>query len=456
MIKINRTTHLISTKKIAWIFSLSCVLFLNVIFPLHLEAQGKSEISENEKKQAIDSISKLLDNQYIYPDVAKKIIKEINSNFTKGTYKSINNPIDFANKLTDDVISISNDKHFHVFYDPEWIAASKKVLTKKDSIELDAKDFPNAKMENFGFREVKILQGNIGYLKLTNFWNPFYGGETAVAAMNFLSNTDAVIIDLRDNGGGYGSMVQLLSSYFFDTSPVLLVEMYNRKLNKTTQDYILPYVTGKRRPDLDVYILINNKTFSAAESFAYFFKNRKRATIIGEKSGGGAHPVDHLAATDKFSLFLPNMMPIDPITKTNWEVTGVKPDLEVNSKDALITAQIKALEKLSVTNKDTFNIYLWQLDGIKAKQKPIKLDESVLKSYEGSYRERKLSIESGSLYYQKNNGEKLKLIPINPTLFMFDELDYIRLKIITENGKAIGLMRLYNDGTSGQDSKNKE
>ncbi len=453
----HRLVHSVLTKKTTRILGLSCVLFFNISINTPVKAQERQAgVSENEKKAAIDSIARLLNDQYIYPEVATKIINGIHDNYTKGAYKSITDPIDFANKLTEDIVSISNDKHFHILYDPEWIADSKKALTKKDSIELNAKDFPDARRANFGFKEVKILEGNIGYLKLTNFWDPLYGGETAVAAMNFLSNTDAMIIDLRDNGGGYGEMVQLLSSYFFDASPVLLVEMYNRKLNKTTQDYTLPYVTGKRRPDVDLYILTNNKTFSAAESFTYFFKNRKRATIIGETTGGGAHAVDHIAATDKFSLFLPNMRPIDPVTKTNWEATGIKPDVEVDSRNALMTAHIKALEKLAATNKDTFNLYTWLLDGVKAKQKPVKLDESVLRSYEGSYGERKLTVASGNLFYQKNNGEKLKLTPMAPTLFMFDELDYMRLKIITKNGKAVGLTRLYNDGASRQDSKNAE
>jgi hypothetical protein len=434
------------------------ILLASMLFSISLSLQAQAPdkpvpLTENEKKQVIDSVSKLLTNEYIYPEVAKKIINAIASNSAKGNYTALTDPFEFADKLNQDLIKASNDKHFYMAFDPAWIMEKKKALANKDSSEVFI-PLQELRRRNFAFKEVKILEGNIGYLNLEGFVPPSLAGETAVAAMAFLANTDAVIIDLRNNGGGSPEMVQLLCSYFFDSEPVLLVEFYSRKEDKITQSYSLPYVQGKQRPKVDVYILTSTKTFSAAESFSYIFKNRKRAVIIGETTGGGAHPVKQMIVTDRFTLRMPIERPIDPITKTDWEGTGVKPDVDVPAKEALITAQIKALEKLAKSNTDS-STYIWPLNGLKAKQNPVTVAVPILKLYAGNYGERKLLLEGANLYYQKTGSAKYKLTPMAQDLFMVDELDYLRIHIIFENGKAIGLNRLFVDGSSRKDMRSK-
>ena len=184
------------------------------------------------------------------------------------------------------------------------------------------------------------MPGNIGYIDLRGFADPEAGAETVAAAMNFLANTDALIFDLRQNGGGGPEMVALISSYLFGEKPVHLNSLYWRKGDKTDDFWTKPASALKKFPDKDVYILTSNRTFSAAEEFTYNLKNLKRATIIGETTGGGANPGGTFRLTEHFGAFIPTGRAISPITKTNWEGTGVEPDVKVPKEQALKAAYL--------------------------------------------------------------------------------------------------------------------
>jgi C-terminal processing protease CtpA/Prc len=204
---------------------------------------------------------------------------------------------------------------------------------------------------NFGFEKVERLAGNIGYLDLRGFMPPPVMGDTAAAAMSFLSNTAALIIDLRQNGGGSPEAVSLIASYLFDR-PVRLNDIYDRPSNETRQYWTLPYVPGKRFVGKDVYVLTSSRTFSAAEDFTYGVKNLKRAIIVGEVTGGGAHPIGPRRLSDHFVVVVPMGRSISSITKTDWEGTGVEPHVKVPAAQALPTAYLQALDKSAATVSD--------------------------------------------------------------------------------------------------------
>jgi C-terminal processing protease CtpA/Prc len=161
--------------------------------------------------------------------------------------------------------------------------------------------------------------------------------------MNLLAHTDALIIDLRKNTGGSPTMIALLSTFLFGPEPVHLNSFYDRSGDKTSQTWTLPYVPGQRTPDKPVFVLTSNRTFSAAEEFTYNLKNLKRATIIGEKTGGGAHPGGDISVTPHFRVFVPVGRAINPISGTNWEGTGIEPDIAVPEAGALDYAYRLAL-----------------------------------------------------------------------------------------------------------------
>jgi C-terminal processing protease CtpA/Prc len=179
----------------------------------------------------------------------------------------------------------------------------------------------------------------VGYLKFDMFAPPELCGPTAAAAMNFLAGTRALIIDLRENGGGAPRMVTYLSSYLFATR-THLNDLWTRRTDRTEEFWTLDSVPGRRfggaKP---VYVLTSAQTFSGAEEFAYNLKTLKRATVVGETTGGGAHPVRGQRIDEHFMIGVPFARAINPITHTNWEGVGVEPDVKVPASEALATAQ---------------------------------------------------------------------------------------------------------------------
>jgi retinol-binding protein 3 len=316
-----------------------------------------SELNREEISITIDSINNKLQKNYVFPDVAQKMAQSLKKNLKEGKYHSLVNPADLARKLTNDLQSVSKDKHLMIVYDPAVINR-ELALTEEDRANEEAdwvKELvKHLKRDNYGFREVKILEGNIGYLDLREFVDPRYGGETLTAVMQLLRNANAIIVDLRQNDGGSPWMVQLLASYFFSSEPVHLADYYNRPRNELTQSWTLPYVPGMRRPDVDLYILTSSKTFSAAEAFSYQLKHLKRATIVGETTAGGAHLTGSVIATGKFYIRIPQGRTTSPVTKADWEGTGVSPHIEISAEQALKTAHAKAIENLKKMN-DTYN-----------------------------------------------------------------------------------------------------
>lgn len=418
------------------------------LFTSKLCAQNEtSPLTKAERAEVVDSVSNLLAKNYIFPEVAEKIGKHLKEKLAKGEYADITDPNRFADVLTKDVQSINQDKHMRVGFNPEMIAQSKNVITPEDSLAHIERQLKQGKRDNFGFKEVKILEGNIGYLNLTGFHHTTHAGPTASAAMNFLSNADALIIDLRYNGGGSPSMIQLITSYLYGPERVHLNNFYWRPQDQHTQTWTLPYVPGTRRPDMPVYVLTSNRTFSAAEEFSYNLKNLKRATLVGETTGGGAHPGGTRIATERYTVWVPTGRAINPISKTNWEGTGVAPDIDVPAKDALSTAKIHALEKLALNaDEGAKHTYNWAIATLKAEQAPITVAASTLKKYIGNYGPRILSFEDGKLYYQREDRPKYALIPMTDELFRIEEIPYFRIKMMLENDQVVGLTGLYDNG----------
>ena len=236
----------------------------------------------------IDGVTSNLTKLYVYPDVAAKMNTYVQARAQHGDYNNITSGAVFADALTKDLRAVSNDRHLHVDYAPfkQPVTAPHEQPSPDDLNRMRQQMADN----NCGFEKAEILPRNIGYLKFNMFGPPAICAPTASAAMNLLAHTRALIIDLRDNGGGDPAMVDFIVSYLFDTHEHIN-DLYNRSDNETTQYWTLPWVPGERLTTQPVYVLTSHGTFSGAEEFTYDLKNLKRATIVGETTGGGAHPV---------------------------------------------------------------------------------------------------------------------------------------------------------------------
>ncbi|MCW8875836.1 MAG: S41 family peptidase [Kangiellaceae bacterium] len=402
-----------------------------------------TSITRAEMEQVVSSTGNLLKTKYVFSDKAEKMAALIEKNYTAGKYARIKNAQQLAAELQQDIRSIYDDKHIRIRFSPK---TAQRVLAKsklaKDST-IDKKELSKAQFENFGFNQLKILPGNLGYLDLRNFSDTAYASDTAAAAMAFLSNTNALIIDLRRNGGGSASMIQFISSYFFDDKPVHLGSFYWRPEDKYTDTYTLTSVPGKRIPDTDIYILISGNTFSAAEGFSYDLKHLERATLIGENTGGGAHPGETIAISDQFTIWMPSGRAINPITKTNWQDVGVIPHVKISAAKALLKAQVIALEKLAQQDNEMREIYQWHLTAAKAELAPVKFSHEELRQYEGKFGFLVWSLENGSLYSKRKGEEKRKLEVLDTNLFRFQGGQHLRFKVLFENNKIIGIQEIF-------------
>lgn len=311
------------------------------------------KLDRNEQTQMIETLITRMQREYVFPQKAERVSQVLRDNLSQRKYKHIANGSDLAKTLTEQLQQITNDKHLVVEFDARGIPEEqdKEAIAQKEAFEQQM-----WQVHNYGFEKIERLRFNTGYLKLSAFGPVKAVAPLLASAMNLLNNSDSLIIDMRGNFGGDEQTVQLFASYLLDKRTHLL-NMYKRKGDVTEQHWSSDYVQGQRfDSQKDVYILTDRDSFSAAEDFSYTMQNLNRATLIGEVTGGAANAGDIVRLTEHFSMFLPTSRGISPITNTNWEGTGVTPDIKVPGEDALNRAQIEILNKLIAVETDTRRI----------------------------------------------------------------------------------------------------
>ena len=202
------------------------------------------------------------------------------------------------------------------------------------------------RLDNFGIRRVERLDGNVGYLDVRRVAVPANAGPAIAAAMELVAGTYALIIDLRRNGGGSPEGVVFWCSYLFDGEPTHFNDIFRADTGETRQYWALPYVPGTRYPDRPVYVLTSGRTFSGGEDFAYTLQALGRAEVIGETTGGGAHPTRPFPISAAVHIGIPFARSVNPVTGTNWQGTGVVPDVAVPEAQARDVAYTRALEQV--------------------------------------------------------------------------------------------------------------
>ncbi len=313
------------------------------------QPQVDPHVDETVRTSIIENLVSKIQASYVIPEAAEVAVRNLRSAQASGAYDGFATARKFAEKLTSDLRSATHDRHIGIFFDPE-----PSIPTKSSAPPTKSREH-----FNFGFYKVERLRGNVGYLDLRSFANPDEGRETASTYLDALANFDAIILDLRQNGGGNTPMVAYIASYFFGPKPVHLTDMYWRDQNRTIELWTLENVPGHRSVSQKLYILVGPSTFSAAEDFCYSLKQLKRATLVGEKTGGGAHMGRGLQRLSPlFTAFIPTGQSLNPVTKANWENVGVEPDVKVPAEKALVEAHVLALRRLLERERDPS----WQND----------------------------------------------------------------------------------------------
>lgn len=296
-----------------------------------------------QRAKLLEAVMATLD-QYVFPEAAAQLQAYLAEQCRQEAYQTVKSGEQLAHILTGELQERTGDRQLKVVYSPEPLPAL--VPAQEPTPAELAAEKQRSSLRNFDINRVERLSGNVGYLELYGFEPPEFAGDVLAAAMTFLGQTQALIIDLRHNRGGAPGMVALLCSYLLPAyPPVHLNDVYWRPSDTTRQWWTVPHLPGPRH-DGPVYVLTSEETFSAAEELAYNLQTLKRAVIVGEHTAGGANPGQGYRLGDHFWMFVPTGTAINPVTRTNWADTGIVPDVKVPGELALLTAHAMALNKL--------------------------------------------------------------------------------------------------------------
>lgn len=312
--------------------------------------QPDMTIDSAARQQIVGALVADLDRYYVFPEKAKAYAAKLRSRQESGAYDAMSSAEQFASTLTADLQAVSPDGHLQVVYSADPMPL--RNVGDAPSAKEQAEEAAQIRRLNFGFESVGRLPFNIGYLDLRAFAPPEQVEKKIAAAMVLLADTRALIIDLRKNDGGDPDTVALIASYLLDKR-THLNDIYSREDDRTHPMWSRDVLSGPRYgAQREVYLLTSHHTFSAGEDFSYALKNLGRARLVGETTGGGAHPGAGHMLNAHFGVFIPSGRSISPITHTDWEGTGVAPDIAVPADKALATAQTRLLSEFLATEKD--------------------------------------------------------------------------------------------------------
>ncbi len=353
---------------------LSLSFIVSVLFSVSSRAQGQvtqPKVDAQTQEQLKIIMPYLLEDIYVLPDKGKQIAAQLRAKFESNAYENITDLQQFAKAVTNDLREIGNDKHLYLRYDSATNGSSS-ILTPQDwdkmklsmfsrqagnpatvnASENNARLAEQMKQANYEFRQVKRLDGNIGYLNLGGFVPGNEAHAAASKAMVSLADSDALIIDLRNCPGGSADMVSYLASYFFDKKPRVLMTRYFRPTGETIQSKTVADLPGKRMTNTDLYILVSSKTGSACESFPYTLQQYGRAKIVGERTAGAGYNNVLIPVGGGLVFSVSIGRPVHPISGKGWEGEGVQPDIAVSADKALEAAHKEVLQKLIGKTKD--------------------------------------------------------------------------------------------------------
>jgi hypothetical protein len=409
------------------------------------EALQNQPFAPAERVATLDRIADLIERNYVYKDKAEAIAAEVRAMKSDPKLAAATDEVMWAAILTGRLQA--HDIHFNV----SWSAAPTPASNLVGGSPPDPKALERTlAADNYGFAKVERLAGNIGYVQLS-FFAPFdrsLAGEAepaarkaGEAALRLVSGTDAVIFDLRQNMGGSPDMIDLLLSAFLGEKPILLNQFYQRKGDRTVDFTTLANYAGPRLPDAPVFVLISGSTASGAEEFAYDVQTQKRGIVVGERSAGGANPGGVFDAGGGLQVFISTGAAKNPVTGTNWEGVGVKPDVQVPADEALKRAHVLALQAVLARMGSTDPTEArWTLERLEAQRAGLRLTSQEQASYVGTFGDRRVSLEDGTLVYRRERRPPLRMIPLGGDTFALADAPRTRLVLDKDPGGRASIL----------------
>src|SRR6185436_10968381 len=297
-------------------------------------AAQSAPLTRATQTAVINSVIDRLGSTYIDADTGRLIGDHLRTRLNGNAYAALTNPAQFADVVTNDLRAVNGDLHLGLRYAPN---GPGPAVTGGGN---------DPRFINYGIGRVEILDGNIGYLEITGFAGAPGYEEVVGDALRLLARTDAIIIDVRRNGGGSSEMSHLVFSHFPPSTPVPTIRVQRRGSEPALRSSI-DKVPGPRRTDVPLYVLTSQGTASAAEEFSFVLKNQRRATIVGSRTAGAGHMVNSFPAGSGFSVSLSITRVTDASSKKEWERVGVQPDVAVPTEHALDAAYVAALRTVA-------------------------------------------------------------------------------------------------------------
>ena len=426
------------------------VLLLSTCAPA-VRADPPPELTAEQRTAVLERVCSEISRVYPFPEVRDATRDGLLAKLRAGGFDDVRSPKILAARVTEDMEALSRDKHLDLYFDPLWAA---EIAERDESDDAHAGMTPSqlesGRWENFGFKQIRVLDGRVGYLDLRAFYPTRHAGPTAAAAMEFLSGSSAIIVDLRRNGGGWDDMVTLLVAYFIDLEEPKTVGVLRSTLDGSYFVSEVPaFVRGPRLTGIPVYILTSSSTASAAEAFASIMRHLGGdVLLVGETTAGAENPVETIALDGGFVLKIPCYQKLDFGTRQGWEGTGLEADIKVDAEDALDTAHLHALRALEtrLTDEVARDKLRWAIDGHLALREPHRVPRSILQSLSGTYRGAGITLDGGSLLLQFDDRKPARLLAISDTTFAVEGRDDLRIRFITDDGRVEGLERIYSDG----------
>jgi len=418
------------------------------------------------RRAVVGTLGARLQRHYVDADTAELIAKRLHERLAAGAYDTITSRGRFSEALTVDMRSVNGDRHLNVTYNPDSPGARPgpqglempSVLPSPvvpTSPPLSSPGADAQRRTNYGLARVDILPGNVGYIDIRGFSGAQMVVGAIKSALEYLQGTDAIIFDLRKNGGGSPFSVYTIISHFTtaDTVPSLTVK--NRSGNQTFTRYTFATVPGPRRPTVPLYVLTSGATASAGEDFTFVLKNMKRATIVGGTTAGAGHNNAVLDLGNGFNASVSFTRVTDPKTGAEWERVGVTPDVPVDPARALDVAHALALKAIAENEKDARWRRMLDLtrEGIEAQVSARAVPAATLGAYAGEYETgRTVTVENGRLMYSGRPGLPADtLVPMNDSTFALGAARFsferagpgkFRLRVTPPEGESLTYARV--------------